>query len=201
MTATSPIPSPLELEQIRRAVRGAPVQHAPRESRLAAVAAVVRQQAPGDAQVLFIRRAEHEGDPWSGHMAFPGGRQDPDDADALHTATRETLEELGLDLKRDARLIGPLEPIDAVARGKRVGLSIAPFVFELSGDPELQPNYEVAEVLWAPLGPLLRGERDTKKRYVYESRTLHLPGYDVDGRVVWGLTYQMLQNLKRVLSA
>lgn len=198
----SRIPSPLDLDSIVSAIRGAnaDLAKATESTRRAAVAAVLRRPVSGaEAEVLFIKRAEHEGDPWSGHMAFPGGRQDPQDATALHTATRETREELGLDLEAHAELIGPLEPIEAVARGRRVGMCISPFVFQLDVTPSLEPNHEVAEVLWAPLGPLLRGEHDTKKRYVFENRTLYLPGYDVNGRIVWGLTYQMLQNLKRVL--
>ena len=56
-------------------------------------------------------------------------------------------------------------------------------------------NREVTEVIWAPVEPLFQGDRDTAIDYVYEGRTLHLPGYDVEGRIVWGLTYQMLRLL------
>jgi len=62
----------------------------------AAVAIVVREGTDGP-QVLLIRRADHPGDAWSGHMAFPGGREDPQDENLLATAIRETLEEVGLD--------------------------------------------------------------------------------------------------------
>ena len=65
----------------------------------AAVAIVVREGTDGP-QVLLIRRAEHPGDAWSGHMAFPGGREDPGDESLLATAIRETFEELALDLRR-----------------------------------------------------------------------------------------------------
>ena len=65
-------------------------------------------------------------------MAFPGGREDPGDVDLLSTAVRETLEELALDLNYHARLIGRLDDLPAVARGRRTGMSIAPFVFELT---------------------------------------------------------------------
>lgn len=162
--------------------------------RFAAVSAVLR---PGvsDTEVLLIRRAEHPGDPWSGHMAFPGGRHDPADPTLLMTARRETLEEVGLDLADGARLLGALPRIPAVARGKRLGLAIAPFVFELQRDAQLTPNHEVSEVLWAPLGPLMAGERDIRHAYDWQGQRVYLPAYDVDGRAVWGLTYQMLQVL------
>jgi 8-oxo-dGTP pyrophosphatase MutT (NUDIX family) len=167
------------------------------EHKQAAVAAVLRDGQAGP-EVLLIRRAEHPSDPWSGHMAFPGGRHDPTDSDLEATVVRETQEELGLNLLRDASLIARLDHVPAIARGRRTGLTIAPFVFELTAPSViLKNNYEVAEALWAPLLPLMRGERATTTRYVYEGRTLELPAHDVDGRLVWGLTYRMLDELFR----
>jgi 8-oxo-dGTP pyrophosphatase MutT (NUDIX family) len=165
----------------------------------AAVAAVLRQVGEDEPEILLIRRAEHPEDPWSGHMAFPGGRHDPTDRDLLHTAVRETDEELGLALDRHARLLGRLEDIPAVARGRRTGLIISPFVFELVGEPDLVPNHEVAEALWAPLGPMLRGEIATVRPYEHEGQRYEMPAFDVEGRVVWGLTYHMLGRLLDLL--
>lgn len=168
------------------------------DTRQAAVAAILRA-ARGEPEVLLIRRAEHPRDPWSGHMAFPGGRHDPSDPDLLDTARRETLEELGLDLGRHARLLGMLDEIEAIARGRRTGMVIRPYVFALEEEPELAPNDEVAEVVWAPLAPMLRGENATTLPYRRDGLDLVLPGYDVGGRVVWGLTYEMLQRLFSLL--
>lgn len=159
--------------------------------RRAAVATILRER-DGRTDVLFIRRAEHESDPWSGHMAFPGGRFDRKDPDLAHTAVRETLEEVGIDLRRDAEPVGELDDLPAMARGRPVGLVISPFVWAMRNDSPLVLNHEVTEAVWAPVEPLYRGERITTIDYPYEGRTLHLPGFDVEGRVVWGLTYQML---------
>jgi 8-oxo-dGTP pyrophosphatase MutT (NUDIX family) len=52
----------------------------------------------GDPEVLFIKRASRVGDRWTGHVALPGGKRDPEDADDVATAVRETWEETGLDL-------------------------------------------------------------------------------------------------------
>ncbi len=194
------MPPPPDLASIRAALAG----RAPREAhgseidRRAAVATVLR--GAGEPEVLLIRRAEHPEDPWSGHMAFPGGRHDPEDRDLFHTALRETLEEVGLDLSAGARLLGRLDDVPAIARGRRTGMAISPFVFEL-GDPEagLCANHEVQEVLWVPLGPLMRGEADTTIAYPRDGATFHLPAFDVEGRIVWGLTYQMLQHLFSIL--
>lgn len=163
-------------------------------SKRAAVATILRDSLEGP-EVLLIRRAEHPQDPWSGHMAFPGGREAPEDRDLLATAIRETHEELGLNLESSALLLGRLDMLPAVARGRRVGLTIAPFVFELTGEASLQPNYEVAEWLWAPLSPLLSGALATSMPYEFEGQRISLPAHDIEGRLVWGLTYRMLESL------
>lgn len=188
---------PLDLEVIRKSLAGreARVLDGEMVSARAAVAAILRARREiGDPEVLLIRRAEKPGDPWSGHMAFPGGRTAPTDPDLLATAIRETREEVGLDLGRDAELIGRLDDIPAIARGKSTGMVIRPFVFALAQpEIELHPNDEVDEAHWAPLGPLVRGEVATTLDYPFEGRMIALPGYRVGERVVWGLTYQMLQ--------
>jgi 8-oxo-dGTP pyrophosphatase MutT (NUDIX family) len=169
--------------------------------RKAAVAAILRPSARGtrETEVLLIRRAERAGDPWSGHMAFPGGHQEPGDPDSYATALRETLEEIGLDL-RQHEYLGQLDEVPATIRGMRVGISIAPHVFAMHGDPSLRPNYEVAEIIWGELGPMARGEVDITKEWKYESQLHQAPAFRVDGHVVWGLTHRMLMSLFDVLA-
>jgi len=165
----------------------------------AAVAIVVGDGTDGP-QVLLIRRAEHPDDPWSGHMAFPGGRQDPQDENLLATAIRETFEELSLDLRQAGRLLGQLAPLPATARGRPAGMTIVPFVFELTADAELTYSDEVAEAVWVPLDPLLHGRlRTTFAVDRGGGGRVHLPAHDVDGRIVWGLTYRMLDSLFTLL--
>lgn len=161
----------------------------------AAVAAILRDVPGGEAELLFIVRAERAGDPWSGHIAFPGGRRDEADADLLKTALRETREELGLDLEVHGTLLARLPDLPAIARGRRVGIVIAPFVFALRGAPELAANHEVAEAFWTPLGPLARGEGASTFPYVFEGKDIELPCIWIGERKIWGLTYQMLQSL------
>ena len=169
-------------------------------ARYAAVAAILRP-VDRETEVLLIRRAERQGDPWSGHMAFPGGHRDPDDRDLFQTALRETFEEVGLDLSRHEHL-GALDHVPATLRGRRVNVAIAPHVFALrEPNPLLQPNHEVAEIVWAQLGPMARGELDALKDFTYEGETRQVPAYRVDGHIVWGLTYHMLRSLFEVLEA
>ena len=170
----------------------------PRQGR-AAVAIVIRETTEGP-QVLLIRRADRPGDAWSGHMAFPGGREDPADESLLATAIRETLEEVALDLRQAGRLLGQLAPLPAMARGRPVGMTIVPFVFELVADAELTYSEEVVEAVWVPLDPLLQGQRRTT--FMADrggGELVELPAHDVDGRIVWGLTYRMLDSLFELL--
>jgi len=73
-----------------------------------ATASVAMTLAGPSLKTLMIKRAEREGDPWSGQVAFPGGRRERQDRSLLETATRETKEEVGIDLQRSAVYLGHL---------------------------------------------------------------------------------------------
>jgi len=189
----------LGLPDLRAQLQGRTPRELAEHEKWAAVAMLLRDGARGP-EVFFIRRAEHPNDPWSGHMAFPGGRRDDRDATLLHTAMRETREEVGLDLSSDAEHIGQLDDLQAIARGKPQETVIRPFVFELHREwPIRVEEREVAEALWTPLLPLYRGEVDTIRPYQWHGTQIDFPAYDVEGRIVWGLTYQMLRSFFRIL--
>ncbi len=166
--------------------------------RRAAVAVVLRPSTEG-SEVLLMRRAESPRDPWSGHVSFPGGHRDASDLSLRATAERETLEEVGLELRHQAHFLGALDELPAIARGRHTGMTISPFVYELSSDPALTPNDEVAELFWAGLDPIWRGERDSLRPYEHEGRRYDLPAFTVSGKIIWGLTYQMLRSLLGLL--
>ena len=191
----------LRLPTIREALEGHRHERADPATtdRRAAVAAILR--GDGDrTEVLLIRRADRPGDPWSGQMAFPGGHVEAGER-MVDAARRETMEEVGLDLDRHGRLIGRLDHTRAVARGRALDLVIAPYVFELASEPPaFSPNHEVAEVLWAPLLPMISGAAHTELEYEIGGSPQRFPGYDVEGRVVWGLTYRMLGTLFSALN-
>lgn len=171
--------------------------------RWAAVAAILRQAPTGDAEILFMCRAERPGDPWSGHMAFPGGRHEARDPTLLRTAVRETLEEVGLDLDTGGTFLARLPPLQAMANGRSAGLRVVPFVFALDfhRTERLVLNHEVAAAMWAPLGPLARGEATATVEHAHGGATWRLPGLRVGDRVVWGLTYRMMEILFERLHA
>lgn len=159
----------------------------------------VREPRVGDADVLLIRRADAESDPWSGQMALPGGRFDATDPTLEATAVRETREETALVLDPARDLAGRLPPVrPSVFRLPSV--TIWPFVF--SAPPSAlarRASPEVASVHWfhvrALADPALRG---ICRHHAGDARDL--PCIRVRGRVIWGLTYRILTRLLAVAS-
>jgi len=183
------------LDHIERALArrpGRPWPDPPADIGRAAVAAVLRPR--GD--LLFIRRSEREGDPWSGHMAFPGGRLDPRDASPQAAAERESAEEVGLDLVGQGRLLGSLDELISPVRSGPYSLVISPFVYQLAVDePILLPNHEVADIHWFDLDRLAGGEGRGTFTLPWKGQVLELPRLDLDGVRIWGLTLHMLDDL------
>lgn len=160
----------------------------PDDARQAAVAVILRDRA-GSAEILFIKRAVKDGDPWSGHMAFPGGHRDPDDVDLLAAAIRETDEEIGLDISQ-ATVIGSLP--SARPMSARRAMVVKPFVFEIDGDPSFAPNHEVADVVWTPLEPMYRGQNHAVDSP--DGGVMRFNGFRLGvSHFVWGMTYRMVQ--------
>lgn len=166
----------------------------------AAVALIFRDDPHGaGVELLFIRRAEHEKDPWSGQIGFPGGRAEPHDASAEATAVRETLEETGIDLALFGEPLGALDDVQALARGRPLDLVIAPRAFRLRRRLDGAPSQEVMSLHWLALERLAAREARSTLEYRHEGATRELPCLRIDGLVIWGLTYRMFESLERRL--
>lgn len=185
----------LSLAQTRAALAGrTPEIVADRSLNRAAVALILRE-GPEGLEIFFIERSQREDDPWSGHMAFPGGRLEEVDADTRAAAERETLEEVGISLL-DAEHLGVLSDLQGSPRFKQNRLVVTAHVYysTFSGSPVLDP-LEVASSMWVSVKHLLEPENHVG----YQSKTtadLEFPGIEVGepGRhVVWGLTYRFLE--------
>jgi 8-oxo-dGTP pyrophosphatase MutT (NUDIX family) len=166
----------------------------------AAVALVVRPR-PRDLEILLIKRAPRAGDPWSGHMALPGGRQDREDADPLVTAARETLEEVGIDLRSIGRHLGRLDEVQPLGAGVPP-IAIAPFTFAVPAGTGFVPNVEVAEAMWIPVGEL--AAPDARAEYIHhfvDGRSLQFPAIACRGETIWGLTYRILSQFMALATA
>jgi 8-oxo-dGTP pyrophosphatase MutT (NUDIX family) len=177
-------------EALARGPRAAGVPAGEDEHPRAAVALVLRP-AGSDLEVLLIRRADRDGDPWSGHMAFPGGRADPRDADTIATAVRETREEVGIDLAAAGEWLGALEELHP--RSGAPAIAVSPHVFAVPAGTEARPNEEVHRALWVPLASLSAPAAAAEHVHVAPGGArVRFPAYAVGPYVVWGLTYRML---------
>ncbi|HEY5954979.1 MAG TPA: CoA pyrophosphatase [Polyangiaceae bacterium] len=187
------MPVPFSIDDLRRRLAvSSPVALSARQR---ASVALILGQLDEQLQLLLIRRAEHPEDPWSGHMALPGGRRDELDADDLATAIRESMEEVGLDLRRGAQLLGQLDDIVATAGGRAVDMVITPFVFSVETLTEGITSAEATACFWTPLLPLYNGRAATSLTVDMPDGRRALPAWKVEGNLVWGLTYRMINNL------
>lgn len=170
----------------------------------AAVALVVRERR-ARAELLFIERATRSGDPWSGQMAFPGGRMDERDSSTRAAAERETLEEVGISLA-SADYLGVLGDLQGNPRFRQSDLIVTAHVYHSEGaGPVVLDQNEVREALWVPVEDLLATENHVDYASV-QLREYKFPGILVgepERHVVWGLTYRFvdmfLQAIERPL--
>jgi 8-oxo-dGTP pyrophosphatase MutT (NUDIX family) len=148
----------------------------------------------GSPHILFTKRPttlRHH----AGQYSFPGGSRDPEDTTPLHTALRETREELGIDVS-GVRVLGALDEVPTLTEFR-----IQPFVGVIPQGLEYRPSPDEVEfVLEVPLSHLMDPAiRRTERRAV---RGLE---YDVDfytygTHVIWGATGRILRDLLRLAS-
>ena len=174
----------------------------PASARHAAVAVLLRGEALASSEVLLMRRAQREGDRWSGQIGLPGGHAEEFDEDLVATARRESREEVGVDPGAEgATLFGALPTIQARARGARVPLYLTPIVFHRFEPeaPVLGP--EADEAFWLPVAGASSGALDEPYRYEHEGLIHKLPSWNYEGRVIWGMTHGILSRFIGALHA
>lgn len=167
----------------------------------ASVAMVLREGAAG-VELLLIQRAIRDDDPWSGHVALPGGRRDPDDADPVATAIRETHEEVGIDLTTGGVVIGRLDELRAIARHRPLDLVISPVVFVLEGPATITvAPREVESAVWVPLAFLGSAAARSTYRRSLDGIDSELPAFRYERYTIWGLTHRMLESFLAIVAA
>src|SRR5256885_15419290 len=199
----------LELPDVRRlraalgARPGVRIDNDDGTRRLAAIALVLR---PGvgpatnaDPELLMIKRAEAEGDPWSGHVACPGGRMEPGDHDLEQTAIRETWEETGVDLARDGQVLGALDDISP-RTPTLPPIIVRPFVAVVKPDAAIVQSSEVAVSFWVPLAALReRAAWGTAMVAVRGDGERQVTAFRHGSYTVWGLTERVLRQFLEYL--
>lgn len=193
-------PSMLSAESIREALSVHVAKTGPfRADRDHAAVALALVGVESDLQLCFIRRVEKPDDPWSGHMAFPGGRAAPGDLSARGVAEREAREEVGLDLG-DSHLIGELSELPVRLGGVPTSMVLSSFVYYLGAAPAaLAPNEEVAEAYWAPLSHLWDQRNATFLSLLRNGALVEFPAIRFHGHLIWGLTLRVLTLFSDVL--
>jgi 8-oxo-dGTP pyrophosphatase MutT (NUDIX family) len=157
--------------------------------RFAAVAIIIRDRLT--PKVLLIRRAEHSGDPWSGQIAFPGGKMQSGDKTAKDIAVRETFEEVGIDLDKAADFLGYAE----VTTTHTGTMDVVPSVFLLKQEVVIKSNEEVASFRWVDLDELLGPVGKSTYRLDYAGKVVEMPAFLTGDYVVWGLTHRILSSI------
>ena len=162
----------------------------------AAVTLVLRPGEGGELELLMIKRAEFEGDPWSGHVAFPGGRQEPDDQSLERTAIRETWEETAIDIARDGAILGPLDEVSPRTPTVR-RVVVRPYVAAVVPDVDIVESPEVAGAVWVPLSALRETAAWITAEVEAHGQPLSVPAFAHGEYVVWGLTERILRGFLR----
>jgi 8-oxo-dGTP pyrophosphatase MutT (NUDIX family) len=195
---------PFTLDQIRTSLSRHSPQSLAREGQTEAAVALVLAGAGRDLSLCFIRRAEFEGDPWSGHMALPGGRASPEDPSPRVVAERETFEEVGLALEPE-HWLGSLSDVLVRLGGGDRRMIVSPSVYHLGEEP---PPFticeaEVAEAYWIPLSYLWDPKNASHMKWEHESvkgARLLYPAIRFGDAAIWGLTFRVLTLFSDVLA-
>ena len=169
----------------------------PAAHRVASAVALILREGANGVDILFVERAARQGDPWSGDIGFPGGKVDKRDRDPRATAERETLEEVGLDL-RTARPLGRLADIE----GAHLPVLVSCFAYAVDDPTPFRLDHEIEDAFWVPLAALQEPERHVIAPVRFAGETLERPAIllpAADKPVLWGITYRMVMEFLRLL--
>jgi 8-oxo-dGTP pyrophosphatase MutT (NUDIX family) len=185
-----------DLARISRALAASTATPAPRDEPFheAAVALVLHPLDDG-LEALFIKRATHAGDPWSGQIALPGGKRHPGEESLMLTAVRETHEEIGVDLGVEGVLLGELDELRP--RSPLLPpIIVRPFVFAVASRPPLALSEEVAEAFWAPLRDVFDPARRQEITITFPGIHMRRSAIGVGEHVIWGMTEHILRTFE-----
>jgi 8-oxo-dGTP pyrophosphatase MutT (NUDIX family) len=166
-------------------------------ARPAAVLVLVVPDDQGDARLVLTERLSYDGH-HSGEVSFPGGKAEPDDADASATALREAAEEVGLDAAAaGVRVVGRLDEVFIPVSDFR----ITPVVAIAARPPTLAANpAEVARILTPEVTAFLPDADVEMVERTIRDWPIRYGGFRIEGLHVWGATARILGQLGAVLA-
>lgn len=161
-----------------------------------AVVALLLNEHGSDLDLLLIHRAERINDPWSGQIGLPGGGVKKTDSSARAAIRREVSEEIGLDLNNNSRELGTLSVGSPM---RRFEMKVQPWVYALAIRPEIKISPEVQEGFWVHVSSL--PDLRTSTEIEIRGTRREVDAFLVNGRVVWGYTHRVLNELLSILNS
>lgn len=143
-----------------------------------------------DYEILFVKRVERISDPWSGQIAFPGGKRDPEDRNLKDTVIREVFEETSIKLM-EINFLGVSKIISS--KPKR-NLRILPFIVFLEESPVIDLNKkELDKFFWVSY------KKIESNRGIVNFGSRNVPAYILGDDIVWGVTYKILRDFNKIV--
>ena len=162
--------------------------------RVPAAVLVPLYQKNGQYHIIFIKRTEKVRD-HKGQISFPGGARNKDDPTLLHTAVRESQEEIGLQAE-DIEVIGELD--DELTT--TTNYTVTPFVAVIPWPYRFRENSdEVAGILEVPIEALLKNGPVSENGEVLNGKPIESYTYDYNGNVIWGATARIVKKLLDII--
>lgn len=142
--------------------------------------------------LLFIKRPESERDPFSGHMAFPGGRMESVDKNKLDTAVRETKEEVGIDIIKSGEVLGALDDVNPNNPRARKYV-VTPYLSILNEEVKIIPDVrEVERTVWVPMRHLVDDRNKEIRIRERDGKEVQDYAYNYEQYLIWGMTGRIL---------
>jgi 8-oxo-dGTP pyrophosphatase MutT (NUDIX family) len=181
---------------LRERLRTTPPRDLPPHPHRRAAVLVPLFEADGAPHLLLTKRTETV-EHHKGQISFPGGGEEPGDADLLATALRESYEELGLP-PHSVEVWGRLDEVETVVSG----FAITPFVGRIPRPVGLRPNpNEIDEIVTVPLATFLDPANLRTEQVVREGQRRELLFYTCGSHVVWGATARIIYGMIQMLTS
>ncbi|MGD8566432.1 MAG: CoA pyrophosphatase [Candidatus Bathyarchaeota archaeon] len=161
------------------------------EQNAAAAVALMMKPLRNGFKVLFVKRVENSSDPWSGQIAFPGGKHEAKDQNLLQTVIRETFEETGINLLDCCNILGVTK---AFRSTRKPELKVLPFIVQLDGEVSIKLNQkELESHIWISLEELQNHKGTAELDFGV------VPAYKLGKTIIWGLTYRILEHFFQII--